>query len=87
MLGYNPQVLASVGVPEPKSEFPPPPEPFQDDEDYDYDYDEEGNFVVTTEAGIAEEISITLAYDHDIDPHYDIILSEKINRIRNNEKE
>merc|ERR1719397_486345 len=67
IVGYNPQVLASVGVPEPKSNIATPPEPFQDDEDYDYDYDEEGNFVVTTDSGIAEEISLTLETDHEID--------------------
>merc|ERR1711981_122701 len=69
VVGYNPEVLASVGVPEPKSRLPTPPEPFQDDEDYDYDYDEEGNFVVTTEGGIAEEITLTLGHDHEIDSH------------------
>ena len=78
VVGYRPQVLKSVGVPEPESKFPSPPEPFKDDEDYDYDYDEEGNFVVNSESGIAEEISLTLGPDHDIDKHYDIIRSEKI---------
>lgn len=78
VVGYRPEVLKSVGVPTPESKFPSPPEPFKDDEDYDYDYDEEGNFVVNTESGISEEISLTLGPDHDIDKHYDIIRSEQI---------
>ena len=78
VVGYRPEVLKSVGVPTPESKFPSPPEPFKDDEDYDYDYDEEGNFVVNTESGISEEISLTLGPDHDIDQHYDIIRSEQI---------
>ena len=78
VVGYRPQVLKSVGVHQPESKLPSPPEPFKDDEDYDYDYDEEGNFVVTSESGIAEEISLTLGPDHDIDQHYDILRNEQV---------
>ena len=76
-MGYQTQVLSSVGVSEPTSALPAPPEPFQD-EDYDYDYDDEGNFVVKSEAGIVEEISLTLDLDHEIDSHYEILKKEEL---------
>merc|ERR1712106_711863 len=66
--GYKANVLQSVGV-----EMPPapasPPAAFGDDEDYDYDDD--GELIVSDDHGIAEELSLTLGTDAEIEQIYD----------------
>ena len=74
VVGYNLDVLKSVGAELPSEKIPAPPEPFKEDDDEDYDYDDEGNFIVLGSSGgggIAEEISLTLATDPQIDAQFD----------------
>ena len=76
VVGYNLDVLESVGAELPEGKIPAPPEPFKEEEDEDYDYDEDGNFIVlgsTGGGGIAEEVSLTLATDPQIDAVYDAL--------------
>ena len=72
VVGYDLDVLKSVGAEVPEAGIPDPGEPFSEPEDEDYDYDDEGNFVVlSSNAGITEEISLSLGPDHFIDGIYD----------------
>ena len=73
IVGYDKDVLESVGAEVPTEDIPSPPEPFSEDyDDEDYDYDDDGNFVVTSKNnGIAEEISLSFGTDSDIDKVYD----------------
>ena len=76
VVGYNHEVLESVGAELPLEKIPAPPEPFKEDEDEDYDYDEDGNFIVLGSSGgggLAEEISLTLATDPQIDAQFDAL--------------
>jgi len=66
--GYNKDILKSVGVEE-VPEIPSPPEAFEEFEDYDYDDD--GEIIINENHGIAEEISLTLAVDAELDAIYD----------------
>jgi len=67
--GYKPDVLKSVGV-EVAPDMPTPPEAFEDMEDYDYDDD--GELIFSDNHGIAEELSLTLAVDAEIEALYDL---------------
>ena len=74
IVGYNKDVLESVGAEMPSEDIPSPPEPFSEDYDEDYDYDDDGNFIVTSKSsGIAEEISLSFGTDSDIDKVYDAL--------------
>jgi len=66
--GYKADVLKSVGV-EVAPEMAQAPEAFEDDEDYDYDDD--GELLVSENHGIAEELSLTLAVDAELEAIYD----------------
>eukprot|EP00090_Calanus_glacialis_P028282 TRINITY_DN45475_c0_g1_i1.p1 TRINITY_DN45475_c0_g1~~TRINITY_DN45475_c0_g1_i1.p1 ORF type:complete len:919 (-),score=251.02 TRINITY_DN45475_c0_g1_i1:238-2994(-) len=66
--GYKADVLKSVGV-EVAPDIPQPPEAFGDMEDYDYDDD--GELIVSDNHGVAEEISLTLAVDAELEMIYD----------------
>jgi len=66
--GYKGDVLKSVGV-EVAPEMAQAPEAFEDDEDYDYDDD--GELLVSENHGIAEELSLTLAVDAELEAIYD----------------
>ena len=59
-------MLKSVGVEE-VPDIPEPPKPFEDIDDYDYDYDDDGVPIPPTTVGVADEISITLAVDAEIE--------------------
>jgi len=67
--GYKPDVLKSVGV-EVAPDMPTPPEAFEDMEDYDYDDD--GELIFSDNHGIAEELSLTLGVDAEIEALYDL---------------
>ena len=66
--GYKADVLKSVGI-EVAPDIPQPPEAFEDMEDYDYD--DEGELIVSDNHGVAEEISLTLAVDAELEMIYD----------------
>lgn len=57
ILGYSPEVLASVGAPTPRA-LSPPPTPDWDMEDYDEEEEEGG-----ASRGVAETLELTLAND------------------------
>ena len=72
VVGYDLDVLKSVGAEVPEAGIPDPGEPFSEPEDEDYDYDDEGNFVVLGGGGgIKEDIALTLGTDPDIDSIWD----------------